>query len=82
MTNRIDERIAAILNDSSRSSEDKIAELLGMRADARALERAATEGPMVSENRTPSGLREIDLALEKLGHDTLQDADETSPATL
>ncbi|POF30442.1 hypothetical protein [Roseibium marinum] len=82
MTSGINEQIAGILKDESRSKEDRISELLTMREDARALQRAGTESPMVNEDQTSSGLREIDVALEKLGHNSLQDADEKSAATL
>ncbi len=82
MTSRTNEQIAEILKDDSRSKEDRISELLTMRQDARALQRAGTESPMVNEDQTSSQLREIDLALEKLGHDELQEADEKNAATL
>lgn len=76
------EKIAQLLKDESRSREDRIAELLKMREDARALQRAATESPMANEEDGSTGLREIDRALEKLGHGTKSDADENSAATL
>lgn len=82
MTSPITEQIAAILKDKSRSKEDRIRELLTLREDARALQRAGTESPMANDDAGSAGLRDIDRALEKLGHDTLQDADEKSAATL
>jgi len=82
MTDRIREQIAQILKDHSRSKDERIAELLKMRDDARALERAATESPMGTEIAGTSGLRDIDRALERLGRDELSDADEKNAATL
>jgi hypothetical protein len=82
MTDKIREKIALVLKDSDRSKDDRIAELLKMREDARALERAATESPMGTKTSQDTGLREIDRALERLGHGTLTEADEKSAATL
>lgn len=82
MTNPVNDQIAKILSDRSRSREDRVAELLKMREDARALERAATESPMGNDRAGTSGLLEIDRALERLGHTELAEADENSPATL
>lgn len=83
MTSQIRDRIASILKDKSRSKEERISELLNMREDVRALQRVETEaGGMTTEQQGSSGLREIDRALEKLGHDELAQADENNPATL
>jgi|GEM_PF-994629 len=82
MTSRINEQIAGILKDKSRSKDDRIQELLTLREDARALQRAGTESPMADDDPSSADLREIDRALERLGHDALQEADEKSAATL
>lgn len=82
MTQTVRDEIAKLLKDGSRSKEDRISDLLTLRSDARALQRAATESPMGGEDKS-SDLREIDLALEKLGHgDALKTADEDNAATL
>lgn len=82
MSGNTRENIAEILKDDSRSKDERIAELLKMREDARALQRAATESPMATGDDGSTGLREIDRALEKLGYNTLADADEEGAATL
>lgn len=83
MTSRIREQIAELLKDKSRSKDERIAELLTMREDVRALQRVETEaGGMTTEDQSTSGLREIDRALEKLGHHELMEADEKNSATL
>ncbi|MHA7776256.1 hypothetical protein [Roseibium sp. M-1] len=82
MSDRMTDQIARILKDDSRSKDDRILELLKLRDDARALERAATESPMGTETSKDSGLREVDRALERLGHGKLTEADEKSAATL
>ena len=83
MTSRVREQIAHILKDKSRSKEERISELLTMREDIRALQRVETEaGGMTTERQSSSGLREIDRALEKLGHHELIEADDKSAATL
>lgn len=82
MTDRIREQIAHILKDHSRSKDERVAELLRMRDDARALERAATESPMGNQTAGTSGLRDIDRALERLGRDERTEADAKNAATL
>lgn len=82
MTDRTREDIARILKDDTRSKDDRVNELLRMREDARALQRAATESPMGNETPDTSDLREIDQALERLGHSDLTEAEENSAATL
>ena len=82
MTGTVKDQIATILKDGTRNKEEKISDLLTLRSDARALQRAATESPMGGEDHS-SDLQEIDLALEKLGHgDALKAADEDNAATL
>jgi hypothetical protein len=82
MTNPITDRIARILKDDTRTAEARIDELLTLRSDARALQRAASESPMGTEDTSDTGLRQIDRALEKLGYRDHAKADEESAATL
>lgn len=82
MTSRTTEQIAGLLNDTTRTDADKVEELLKMRQEARAIERAATESPMATGDAGSSGLGEIDRALEKLGYEDEAHADENSAATL
>jgi len=82
MTDRIKSQISALLNDETLSRKEQVDALIKMREDARALERAATESPMVNDNHSGEVLREIDHALERLGYQEVTDADERSAATL
>ncbi|TYC53429.1 hypothetical protein FMN50_15085 [Rhodobacterales bacterium] len=82
MSSHTRDRIAAVLKDDSRSKQDRIEELLTMREDARALQRAGTESPMNEDEDESNGLQDIDRALEKLGYDEVPEADEDSAATL
>jgi len=82
MTSRITERIASILKDDTRTADERIEELLKLRDDARSLQRAATESPMGTGDAAGTGLREIDRALQKLGHRDTAQAEENSAATL
>ncbi|MBD8892861.1 hypothetical protein [Roseibium litorale] len=82
MAGTVKSKIEMILKDGTRGTEAKIRDLLTLRSDARALQRAATESPMDGEDPS-SDLQQIDLALEKLGHgEVLKAADEDSAATL
>lgn len=65
---KIELEIAALLRDDSKTKDEKVSELLKMHEDARALQRAATESGMVG-NDDGNALREIDLALQKMGFD-------------
>lgn len=82
MSNRITGQISEILKDDTQSAAARIDALLKLRADARALQRAATESPMGNDDAADSGLREIDRALGKLGHRDIAREDENSAATL
>jgi hypothetical protein len=82
MTDTTNEVIAHILKDDTRSKNERVEELLKMREDARALQRAATESPMGGDTPDTSGLREIDRALERLGQNDPAEAEENSAATL
>lgn len=82
MTDSTRDEIARILKDGSRSKDERAKELLKMRDDARALQRAATESPMGGDTPDTSGLRDIDRALERLGYSDVAEAEENSAATL
>lgn len=62
-------KILAIINDSGKTNDEKISQLQRMHSDARAEQRAVTEGGMVDKNGDDANLREIELALRELGVD-------------
>lgn len=59
-----------ILSDAGLSRVQKIAKLEELLAEARGLQRAATEGGMDPEDGVTRNLRDIELALEKLNAKT------------
>ena len=67
-----------ILSDQSLSKVQKIARLDELLAEARALQRAATEGGMDPDDGITRNLRDIELALGKLN----AEPPETGAATL
>jgi len=73
--------IIAILKHEDTTTDEKIAQLLKMHADARAQQRAVTEGGMMGEDGADTDLREIELALHKLGVDP-ESPEHTGAATL
>lgn len=73
--------IIAVLNHDHTTKDEKIAQLLKMHEDARAEQRAVTEGGMVGEDGEDTNLREIELALHKLGVDP-DSPEQTGAATL
>ncbi len=56
-----------IVDDASLSVELKIEKLRAIESEARGLQRAASESPMNAEDGWESDLREVRLALDKLG---------------
>ncbi|MBN9673964.1 hypothetical protein [Roseibium aggregatum] len=82
MKDRITSQISTLLNDETRSRKERVEGLIRLREDARALERAATEGPMAGPEPSGELLRKVDRALERLGYDEAAQADEFSAATL
>lgn len=60
-------KIHEIMQDGSLSREKKIAQLRGIESEARGLQRAASESPMNAEDGWDADLREVRLALDKLG---------------
>ncbi|HWD12360.1 hypothetical protein P8H26_09660 [Pseudochrobactrum sp. sp1633] len=78
MTSATKAQLAEILADMSLTNLDKSAAVLKLQEDARDLQRAATEGGMDPDDGLNKDLREIELALEKLG----VTPDHTGAATL
>ncbi len=62
-------KVQEIMQDGSLGRKDKIARLREIEIEARALQRSASEGPMNAEDGWDADLREVRLALEKLGAD-------------
>ena len=60
-------RIQQIVDDADLSNEGKIDQLIEIESEARALERAASEGPMNPNDGWDDDLRLVRKALEKLG---------------
>jgi len=60
-------RVHEIVEDSSLSTEQKIAELRDIETEARGLQRAASESPMSDDDGWQDELRQVRFALEKLG---------------
>ncbi|EJN05582.1 hypothetical protein [Phyllobacterium sp. YR531] len=67
-----------ILSDGSLSNIQKITRLEELLAEARGLQRAATEGGMDPDDGVTRNLRDIELALDKLN----AEKPETGAATL
>ena len=66
----IELKISDILDDPALPKEKKIAKLQKLEEEARALQRAATESPMVDDDGWQSDLRLVEKALGRLGEDT------------
>jgi hypothetical protein len=60
-------RIQQIVDDPELSKDSKIIQLSEIESEARALERAASEGPMNPNDGWDDDLRLVRKALEKLG---------------
>jgi len=78
---KIEMKIAAILDDDNKTKDEKISELQALHDDERAVQRAVTEGGMVGDHGEDTSLREIELALQKLGVDP-DGPEDTKAATL
>ncbi|CAN7234493.1 hypothetical protein LJR030_002086 [Rhizobium sp. LjRoot30] len=74
----IELKISDILDDPALPKERKIAKLQTLEEEARALQRAASESPMVEDDGWQSDLRLVEKALGRLGKDTTK----TGAATL
>jgi len=75
------DRVASILRNPELSRRDRIQKLMRLREDARAEQRLASEGGMIEDDGLNSNLRDIELALERLGLDP-DIEDGKGPATL
>ena len=60
-------KVQEIVGDPTLSTEKKIEELCEIEAEVRALQRAATEGPMNPTDGWDNELREVRKALDILG---------------
>ena len=60
-------KVLEIVEDGSLTREQKIAELRNIESEARGLQRAASESPMSDDDGWQDELRQVRLALEKLG---------------
>ncbi|TGQ77977.1 hypothetical protein EN850_24815 [Mesorhizobium sp. M8A.F.Ca.ET.207.01.1.1] len=60
-------RVLEIVEDGSLTTDQKIAELRKIEPEARGLQRAASEGPMGDDDGWQDDLRQVRLALDKLG---------------
>jgi hypothetical protein len=78
MTSSTKAQLEDILKNTSQTRQDKIDALMKLQEDARDIQRAATEGGMDPDDGLNKDLREIELALEKLG----ASSDDTGAATL
>lgn len=62
-------KVQEIMQDDTLDRDGKIARLREIETEARALQRMASESPMNAEDGWDADLREVRLALEKLGAD-------------
>lgn len=60
-------KMQEIMQDGSIARDDKIAELREIESEARALQRAASESPMNADDGWDADLRQVRLALARLG---------------
>ncbi|RFC67458.1 hypothetical protein [Mesorhizobium denitrificans] len=67
MTRLNEMKVQHILDDKSLATDEKIEALLEIESEARALQRAASESPMVDDDGWDGALRDVRKALDKLG---------------
>jgi hypothetical protein len=67
MTRFNEMKVQHILDDKSLDRDQKIEALLQIETEARALQRAASESPMVNDDGWESALRDVRKALDQLG---------------
>ena len=60
-------KVQEIVEDQSLTTEQKITRLRDIESEARGLQRAASEGPMGDDDGWQDELRQVRIALEKLG---------------
>lgn len=78
MSSSFDTGVRSILKDNALSKSQKIDRLLELEAEARAVQRAASESGMAADDGLNRHLREVELALEQLG----ANSPDTGAATL
>ncbi|UVK40154.1 hypothetical protein LHFGNBLO_001588 [Mesorhizobium sp. AR10] len=60
-------KVQEIVEDESLTTEEKIARLRDIESEARGLQRAASESPMGDDDGWQDELRQVRMALDKLG---------------
>lgn len=60
-------KVQDIVEDESLTTEEKIARLRDIESEARGLQRAASESPMGDDDGWQDELRQVRIALDKLG---------------
>jgi hypothetical protein len=63
------DKVASILRNPELSRRDRIGKLMKLRDDARAEQRLASEGGPIGDDGLNSDLRDIEIALDRLGQD-------------
>jgi hypothetical protein len=63
------DKVASILRNPELSRSDRIKKLMKLRDDARAEQRLASEGAPIGDDGMHSDLRDIEIALDRLGLD-------------
>jgi hypothetical protein len=75
------DQVNSILKNPELSRSDRIRKLMKLRDDARAEQRLASEGGAIDDDGLNSNLRDIELALDRLG-EAPAEAEGKGPATL
>jgi hypothetical protein len=75
------EQVVSILKNPELSRSDRIRKLMKLRDDARAEQRLASEGGAIDDDGLNSNLRDVELALDRLG-EAPAEAEGKGPATL
>ena len=75
------DKVASILKNPELSPKDRIAKLMKLRDDARAEQRLASEAGAVDDDGLNSDLRDIEIALDRLG-EAPAEAESKGAATL
>lgn len=75
------DHVIAIMKNPELSRSDRIRKLMKLRDDARAEQRLASEGGAIDDDGLNSNLRDIELALDRLG-ETPAEEEGKGPASL
>ena len=75
------DKVNAVLKNSELSRSERISLLSKLRDDARAEQRLASEGGTIDDDGLNSDLRDIELALDRLGESPAE-AEGKGPASL